>query len=61
VVAELPHSLASDLLSLGITYVVVNRDEMRWVADAGSMLEARGFRLLVQTETRALYAVGGGS
>jgi hypothetical protein len=61
VVLELPHTLASDLLSLGITYVVVNRDEMRRVVDAGSMLEARGFRLLVQTETRALYAVGGGS
>jgi hypothetical protein len=61
VVAELPRTLASDLLSLGITHVVVNRDEVRGVADAGSMLEARGFRLLVQTETRALYAVGGGS
>ena len=56
---ELPAEIAYELISLGITHVVVNRDVMGF--EAGPILEARGFRLLVQTETRALYAVGGGS
>ena len=55
-VEELP--TGRDLIALGITHVVINHDMMP--LDVGRMLEARGFRLLVQTETRALYAVGGG-
>jgi hypothetical protein len=55
---ELPAGIAYDLLSLGITHVVVNQEVMG--TEVGPMLEARGLRLLVQTETRALYAVGGG-
>ena len=57
--AELPDGIAYELISLGIAYVVVNQDVMG--AEVGPILEARGLRLLVQTETRALYAVGGGN
>ncbi len=55
--ADLPDGIAYDLLALGITHVVVNQDAMGF--EVGPILEARGLRLLVQAETRALYAVGG--
>jgi hypothetical protein len=57
--AGLPDGISAELTALGVTHVVVNRDALGF--EAGSILEARGLRLLVQTETRALDAVGGGS
>jgi hypothetical protein len=53
--AELPMSFAADLRNAGITYVVVNTDEVD--GSVGLALQERGFRLLAADGTRMLYGI----